>query len=60
MQSENFDSDCPDVLLVLSTVQAWPIAMIHTGVFVQPTSYAFPFSMPTAPGADPIWHIEYA
>lgn len=46
--------------VLLSTVYILPMAIIQTGVLFHPTSYAFPFSMPTAPGDDPWWHIEYA
>lgn len=47
-------------LVLLSTVYILPIAIIQTGVLFHPTSYAFPPSMPTAPGVVPWWHIEYA
>ena len=42
------------------TVYLLPMAMIQTGVSFHPVSYAFSPSMPTAPGDDPWWHIEYA
>ena len=51
---------CQNWTPILPTVYILPIAIIQTGVLFHPTSYAFPSSMPTAPGDVPLWHIEYA